>query len=86
MAAAACWKLMESGIALLAERVGERGGIAALAEVDVDEVDAGGFDADEGLAGAGGGRGEIAESEGVGGSGGEDLDGLHGCLDALLRG
>jgi hypothetical protein len=38
---------------LLAEGVGELGGIAALAEVGVDEVDAGGFDANEGFAGAG---------------------------------
>ena len=62
---------------LLAEGVGEFGGVAAFAEVGVDEVDAGGFDADEGFAGAGGWSGEIAEGEDVGGAGGEDLDGLH---------
>ena len=63
----------------LAEGVGEMGGVAAFAEVGVDEVDAGGFDADEGFAGAGGWGGEVAEGEDVGGAGGEDLDGLHGC-------
>ncbi len=53
-------------------------GVAAFAEVGVDEVDAGGFDADEGFARARGGCGKIAEGEDVGGAGGEDLDGLHG--------
>ena len=62
----------------LAEGVGEFGGVAAFAEVGVDEVDAGGFDADEGFAGAGGWGGEVAEGEDVGGAGGEDLYGLHG--------
>jgi hypothetical protein len=63
---------------------GERGGIAALAEVNIDEVDAGGFDADKSFSGAGGRRREIAEDEGVGGAGSEDLNGLHGWLDASL--
>ena len=55
------------------------GGVAALAEVRINEVDAGGFDADEGFARARGWRGKIAESENIGRAGGEDLDGLHGC-------
>ena len=42
----------------LAQDVGESCGVAAFAEVGVDEVNAGGFDADEGLARAGGGVGE----------------------------
>jgi len=36
---------------------GQFGGVAPFAEVDVDEVDAGGFDLDEGLTGAGSGLG-----------------------------
>jgi hypothetical protein len=64
----------------LAEGVRKIGGIAAFAEVGVDEVDAGGFDADESFAGAGGWGGKVAESEDVGGTGGEDLDGLHGWM------
>jgi hypothetical protein len=63
----------------LAESVGELGGIAALAEVDVDEVDARGFDADESLAGTGRRCGEIAEGESIGSTGDENLNSLHGC-------
>jgi hypothetical protein len=70
----------------LAECVGELGGVTAFAEVGVDEVDAGGFDADEGFAGAWGWGGEIAEGEDVGGAGGEDLNSLHGlgCQSTTL--
>ncbi len=46
---------------LLTENVGEFGGVTAFAEIDVDEVDSAGFDADEGLAWAGGWRGKIAK-------------------------
>ena len=64
----------------LPEGVRKMGGVAAFAEVGVDEVDAGSFNANEGFAGAGRWGGKIAESEDVGGAGGEDLDGLHsGC-------
>ena len=51
---------------LLAESVGEMGGVAAFAEVGVDEVDAGGFDADEDFAGTGRGSGKIDDGEYVG--------------------
>jgi hypothetical protein len=71
---------------LLAEGVGEFCGVAALAEVGVDEVDAGGFDADEGFAWAGGWRGEVGEGEDVGGAGGVDLDGVHGWLSGYNMG
>ncbi len=67
----------DGACSLLPEGVREMGGVAAFAEVGVDEVDAGGFDANEGFAGAGSWSGEIAEGEDVGGTGGEDLDGLH---------
>ena len=70
----------------LAEGVGEMGGVAAFAEVGVDEVDAGGFDTDEGFAGAGGWCGKVAEGEDIGGAGGEDLDGLHGCQGTTSSG
>ena len=70
----------------LAEGVGEFGRVAAFAEVGVDEVDAGGFDADESFAGARSWGGKIAESEDVGGAGGEDLDGLHGWLSGYNMG
>ena len=42
----------------LAEGVGELGGVTAFAEVGVNEVDAGGFDADEGFPGPGVGVGD----------------------------
>ena len=67
---------------LLAEGVGELGGVAAFADVGVDEVDAGGFDADEGLAGAGVGSGRVERVRTSGPPVFEDLDGLHrwvGC-------
>ena len=63
---------------LLPEGVWKLGGVTAFAEVGVDEVDAGGFDSDERFAGTRSGGGKIAEGEDVGGTGGEDLDGLHG--------
>ncbi len=64
---------------LLTENVGEFGGVTAFTEIDIDEIDSAGFDADKSLAWAGGWRGKIAKGENVGGSGGENLDGLHGC-------
>ncbi len=65
---------------LLTQDVGEVSGIAAFAEVRVDEIDAGGFDADEGFAGTGFGCWDVAEGEDFWASGGEDLNGLHsGC-------
>jgi len=74
----------------LTEGVGEFRGVAAFAEVGVDEVDPGGFDADESFTGAWGWRGKVGEGEDVGGSGGEDLDGLHGWLrlqhDRVMQG
>jgi hypothetical protein len=72
---------------LLPKGVGEFGGVAAFSEVGVDEIDARGFEADEGFAGAGGWGGKIAEGEDVGGTGGEDLNGLHGreCQGTTAR-
>lgn len=68
---------------LLPEGVREVRGVAAFAEVGVDEVDAGGFDANEGFAEAGSWSREIAEGEDVGGAGGKDLYGLH--VDARVQ-
>src|SRR5215469_12825685 len=67
---------------LLAERVWEGCGIAAFAEIDVDEVDSGGFDADECLAGAGAWSGKITYGERFRAAWLKDLDGLHEWLDA----
>ncbi len=64
---------------LLAGDEGQLDGIAALALVDVDEVDAAGFDAHQRLAGARFGRGEIAERHDFGSAGMGNLDGSHGA-------
>ena len=70
---------------LLTEGVGQPGGVSALAEVDVDEVDAGGFEANESFVGAGGRCRKIAEGEDFRASGSENLNGLHSALDASGR-
>jgi len=71
---------------LLAKGVGEFGRIAAFAKVDIDEVDARGFESNKGFTGTGSRRGEIAESKDFGAAGSEDLDGLHSRLDAASGG
>src|SRR5580698_6977811 len=50
---------------LLAEGIGKFRGVTALTEVGIDEVDAGGFDANESFAGARSRGGKITESEDV---------------------
>jgi len=67
---------------LLSESIREFGRVTALAEVDVNEVHTGGFEANKGFARSGCGSRQIAEGEDFGSSGGENLDGLHGALDA----
>ncbi len=71
---------------LLPEGVGEGGGIAAFAEVGVDEVDAGGFDADEGLPGAGVGSGRVVRVRTSGPPVAWIWMACMGELDARLRG
>jgi hypothetical protein len=65
----------------LPERVGQLGGIAAFSEVGVDEVDAGGLDGDDAVAGGGRGLEEVREGEDFGTTVLEDLNGSHrsGC-------
>ena len=66
----------------LAEGVGEGRGVAAFAEVGVDEINAGGVDAEESFAGAGDGVGKVLEGKLFGAAGFEDLDRAHvgvGC-------
>jgi hypothetical protein len=70
---------------LLAEGVGEFGWVAAFPEVDVDKVDAGGFDSDKSFAGTGSWSRQFTKGEHVGASGGENLNGLHFELDADVR-
>ena len=62
---------------LLPEGIGKFRRVTALTEVGIDEVDAGGLDADQSFAGARSRGGKITESQDVGGTGGEDLDSLH---------
>ena len=62
---------------LLAGDERQRRRVAALAQVDVDEVDAAGLDLDERFAGAGRGGGQLAELKHFGPAGLGDLDRSH---------
>jgi hypothetical protein len=63
----------------LTQGVGQFGGVAAFAEVGVNEVDAGGFDGNEGFAGSGGWIRELSEGQDFRAAGLIDLYGLHSC-------
>jgi hypothetical protein len=59
---------------------GERSFVDALAKVDLNEVDASGFNADEHLACLRLGDGQVGELEGFGSACVLDLDGFHDLL------
>ena len=58
---------------------GQRGFVDALAEVDLDEVDAGGFNAHQDLARSRFGDGQIGQLQNFGSASRMNLDGFHDC-------
>jgi hypothetical protein len=70
---------------LLPGSVRERSRITTLTKIDVNKVDAGGFEANERFSGTGSGSRQIAEGEDFRASGSENLNGLHSALDASGR-